>query len=252
MATSENGWRVDFSGRRQDQSPIAARVTAPHGVLRGDVAIVLHYVAGRFHAEVERLHQGWCWGWYVRRIAGSSSYSNHSSGTAIDLNAPDHPAGATGTFSRAQRAAIDHILHACHGVVRWGGHFTGAKDEMHFEINKGKAAVAALADKIKAGEDELTPEDRAWLQRTVRTIVVEELDKRVGDIVRRYNPDGTWVPVTDPNPTMTVASGVQYTGRDANQTFLQVRDVVVPALERIERKLPDPDPSTGGGEATKL
>ena len=86
MATSQNGWRVDFTGDRQDESPIAAGVAAPHGVLRGDVATILHYVARRFHAEVERLHRGWCRGWYVRRIEGSSSYSNHSSGTAIDLN----------------------------------------------------------------------------------------------------------------------------------------------------------------------
>jgi D-alanyl-D-alanine carboxypeptidase len=242
MATSQNGWQVDFSGDRQDRSPIVAGVTAPQGVLRGDVAAVLHYVARRFDAEVERLHSGWCWGWYVRRIAGSRSYSNHASGTAIDLNAPDHPAGPAGTFTRAQRAAIERVLDACDGVVRWGGHYTGRKDEMHFEINKGRAAVAALADKIKAEEDELTPEDRAWLQRTVRNIVVEELDKRVGDIVRRYNPDGTWVAATDPNPTMTVASGVQYTGRDANQTYTQVRDVVIPALERIEQKLPDAGP----------
>jgi hypothetical protein len=101
---------------------------------------------------------------------------------------------------------------------------------IHFEINRGVGAVAAH-------------EDKAWLQRTVRSIVVEELDKRVGDIVRRYNPDGTWVPMTDPNPMMTVASGVQYTGRDANQAFLNVRDVVIPALERIEEKLPDTGPA---------
>jgi D-alanyl-D-alanine carboxypeptidase-like protein len=244
MATSQNGWPVDFSGDRQDHSPIAAGVTAPQGVRRGDVATVLHYVARRFDSEVERLRQGWCWGWYVRRIAGSNTYSNHASGTAIDLNAPDHPAGSTGTFTRTQRTAIGRILDACDGVVRWGGQFTGRKDEMHFEINRGVGAVAALADKIRAEEDALTPEDKAWLQRTVRNIVVEELDKRVGDIVRRYNPDGTWVPMTDPNPTMTVASGVQYTGRDANQTFVDVRDVVIPALERIEEKLPD----TGSAE----
>jgi hypothetical protein len=239
MASSQNGWPVDFSGGRQDRSPIARSVTAPEGVRRGDVATVLHYVARRFDAEVERLHQGWCWGWYVRRIAGSDAYSNHSSGTAIDLNAPDHPVGSSGTFTRSQRTAIDRILDACNGVVRWGGHFSGRKDEMHFEINKGVAAVSALADRIRAEEDALTPEDKAWMERTVRNIVIEELDKRVGDIVRRYNSDGTSVAMTDPNPTMTVASGVQYTGRDANQTFQNVRDVVIPALERIEQKLPE-------------
>ena len=148
MAVSQNGWPVDRTGEHQDRAPIVPGVLVPNGVLKGDVAVVLRYVAHRFHTEVEPLHAGQCWGWYVKGIEGGTSISNHSSGTAIDLNAPAHPLAAAGTFSATQRSAIRRILDACDGVVRWGGDYSGRKDEMHWEIVKGAGAVSALAEKI--------------------------------------------------------------------------------------------------------
>lgn len=91
----------------------------------------------------------------------------------------------------------------------------------------------------EAEVDAMTPEDRSWLASTVRAIVAEEVDKRAGDIVRRYNPDGSWVAPDDSNPRMTVASGVEYAGRDANQVRAEVHGVVVPMLERIDATLAD-------------
>jgi hypothetical protein len=153
MAESQNGWPVDKTGALQDRSAVAG-VTFPNGVRRGDVATVLHYVAQRFHDEVQPLRSGWCWGWYVKNIEGSSSISNHASGTAIDLNAPAHPIGRRGTFTDSEERAIRRILADCDGVVRWGGDYTGRADEMHFEINKGSAAVRALANKIRGEQQE--------------------------------------------------------------------------------------------------
>lgn len=158
MSRSQNGWTVDQTGAAEDHTAIVPGVTAPGGVRKGDVATVLLYVARRFHAEVEPLHPGWCWGWYVRPIIGGRSISNHASGTAIDLNAPAHPLGRVGTFGAAKRASIRRILAYCEGVVRWGGDFSGRKDEMHFEIAGSARAVAAIARKIK--EDDLpTPKE---------------------------------------------------------------------------------------------
>ncbi|WP_394941992.1 M15 family metallopeptidase [Psychromicrobium sp. YIM B11713] len=148
-ATSQNGWPASES------LPLATlkvgSVTFPSGVLKGDVATVLGYVARRFNKEVEALHEGWCWGYNFRKISGSTEYSNHSSGTAIDCNAPDHPLGKEGTYSKAQVTAIHKIISDCNGVVRWGGDYNGRKDEMHFEINvgPGNAKLKALAKKIK-------------------------------------------------------------------------------------------------------
>lgn len=148
MATSQNGYRAN------DRSLIAS-YKVPGGKIsmrKGDVATVLSYVAKRFHSEVEKLKWPGNWGYAERKIRGGSSLSNHASGTAIDLNAPAHYLGARGTFSSTQLRAIRRILNDCEGVIRWGGDYRGRKDEMHFEINKGTAAVRSLANKIRAGK----------------------------------------------------------------------------------------------------
>lgn len=148
---SQNGWPAS-----PDKSAIGiVRVVVPgtdidfpQGVKSGDVATVLMYVAEQFHKTVEALVDGWCWGYNYRKIEGSSSLSNHASGTAIDLNAPNHPMGKGGTFSASQVTAIRRILTYCEYVVRWGGDFS-RKDEMHFEIVGSAAAVARVAAKIR-------------------------------------------------------------------------------------------------------
>lgn len=148
MSTSQNGWPVDQTGARQDRG-LYGGVSLPNGVLAGDVAIVARYVCEQYDRTVEPLRQGWCWGWYVKPIEGSTAVSNHASGTAWDLNAPKHPLGVRNTFTPAQRTAIRAILAYCGNVVRWGGDYTGRADEMHFEIIGSPAAVARIARKIE-------------------------------------------------------------------------------------------------------
>lgn len=150
-ATSQNGWSAS-------SSPSAIGITGltvaghafPAGVRGGQVHTILGYVARRFHSEVEALVTPGCWGYNYRVISGSASLSNHASGTAIDCNAPRHPLGKSGTFSAAQVSKIHSIVNYCNGVVRWGGDYSGRKDEMHFEINvrPGDSRIAPLAAKI--------------------------------------------------------------------------------------------------------
>lgn len=161
-ATSQNGWTAS-------SSPSAIGITGltvaghafPAGVRGGQVHTILGYVARRFHAEVEALVTPGCWGYNYRVISGSTSFSNHASGTAIDCNAPRHPLGASGTFTSAQRTKIRSILTYCNGVVRWGGDYSGRKDEMHFEINvrPGDSRIAPLVAKIGGST---TPPATTW------------------------------------------------------------------------------------------
>lgn len=148
--TSQNGWTAPVSSSGLNKSFSAGGVTFPAGVRAGYASTILGYVARRFHNEVERLHAPGCWGYAYRPIRGGSTVSNHGSGTAIDVNAPQHPLGKSGTFSRAQVARIRQILAACEGTVRWGGDYSGRKDEMHFEINKRPTdpAIARVARKL--------------------------------------------------------------------------------------------------------
>jgi D-alanyl-D-alanine carboxypeptidase-like protein len=147
-ARSQNGWSAN------DRSVIAS-YQLPGGKVamrKGDVSVVLIWVAQQFHESVEKLVWPGNWGYAERPIRGSSTtLSNHASGTALDLNAPQHPLAKVGTFSAGQVRAIRQILDFCEGVVRWGGDYSGRRDEMHFEINAGSDAVRRIADKIRAG-----------------------------------------------------------------------------------------------------
>jgi hypothetical protein len=151
MANSQNGWPASAYRDALGIEPGWSRfgVAFPGGVRGGPVGTVLGYVVEQFHQRVEPLTRGHCWGYAFREIRGQTSgYSNHASGTAIDINAPEHPLGRAGTFTPAQVRQIHAILAEAGRVVRWGGDYTGRKDEMHFEVVGSAAAIAAAAARL--------------------------------------------------------------------------------------------------------
>lgn len=75
-------------------------------------------------------------------------FSNHASGTVIDLNAPKHPQGRWATFSDAQVAELWKLLTRYEGVIRWGGTCTGTPDEMHFKTDASPSRVKELAARL--------------------------------------------------------------------------------------------------------
>lgn len=83
------------------------------------------------------------WGYCYRMVRGSTTrLSNHSSGTAIDLNATKHPLGKAGTFP-AETVPLLKALAKKYGLF-WGGDYLNRRDEMHFEINIDPVKAAAL------------------------------------------------------------------------------------------------------------
>ena len=138
MPNTYTGWPVIPSGdaRLTVIEPVPGRRFT---VLAGPVATVLDWLIRRFHAEVEPIDQGILddYGYNYRKVRGSDSWSNHASGTAVDLNATKHPfkTRADQNFSPAQIAAVRQILADAtingQQVVRW----LDANDPMHFEIN---------------------------------------------------------------------------------------------------------------------
>ena len=139
VVTSYNGWPIGTPGStisvERYQIPGTAFVLP---VRSGNVATVLMYVAGRFNREVEPLLDGQLFGYdYRRNVNNPSVWSNHASGTAIDLNADLHPNTVTNSFTAPKVAAIHRILADCSGVMFWGGDYTHTVDAMHFEINVG-------------------------------------------------------------------------------------------------------------------
>jgi hypothetical protein len=151
METSYNGWPAspDPEGLGVDRSFAVAGIAFPGGVLGGDVAVVLEYVATQLHQHVEPLHDGWCWGYnYRANVNDPESLSCHASATAIDVNAPDHPNGVWDSYNPDQVAFIQSLIAELEGVVTWGG---GWADDMHWEISATPAAVKAVADRLRAG-----------------------------------------------------------------------------------------------------
>jgi hypothetical protein len=73
--------------------------------------------------------------------------SNHSSGTAIDLNATQHALGKVGTFESGKVPMI-RALAKKYGLT-WGGDYKNRKDEMHFEVAINPDKVAAFIKKLE-------------------------------------------------------------------------------------------------------
>jgi hypothetical protein len=153
MITSSNGWPAS-----QDQAAIGIKSFAVPGTkikLRcaEKVAPLLVTFAAEFHDHVEPIDQGALddWGYCFRNIRGTSDkLSNHSSGTAIDLNAAKHPLGHAGTFTVMQSVMIQALAKK-YGLT-WGGDYKNRKDEMHFEISFNEAKCAELIEKLNLGK----------------------------------------------------------------------------------------------------
>lgn len=189
MAVSQNGWDLVTIGEL-DRTPIPGTSVVPvPGVLRGDVATILHWVGVQFNSRVEKLYNPGCWGWNSPTpIPGTNIYSNHCSGTAVDFNAPSFP-WKLYTMTPAQRQACREIVAQTEGVVVWGGDFPTFVDEMHFEIDATDAEVARIANKLK-GEDMPTDEQ---ITKVLRAAYRNPNYQPTAEELRRYKqPDWGW------------------------------------------------------------
>ena len=146
---SQNGWTAS-----EDQNAIGIKSFPVPGTkikLRcaEKVAPLLVTFAAEFHAHIEPIDEGALddWGYCFRNVRGATDkLSNHSSGTAIDLNATKHPLGHAGTFTPMQTVMIQALCKK-YGLT-WGGNYKNRKDEMHFEVSVNEAQCAALIEKL--------------------------------------------------------------------------------------------------------
>jgi hypothetical protein len=152
---SQNGWLV-VGKSACDQGPFQGALF-PNGILAGDVTVIARWQLARYAREVEPVVPGTCWGWFVKPIEGTATISNHASATAWDINADQHNMGdqASKSMSSSQIAACRAIVADSHGTLRWGGMYTGRPDPMHWEIIGTPAQVAAFAEIIRSGGDNM-------------------------------------------------------------------------------------------------
>ena len=149
MLTSYNGWPAS-----KDQAEIGVRSYLVPGTMRklrcaSAVAPLLIGFAAEFHSLIEPIDDDGLddWGYCFRMVRGTSDkISNHSSGSAIDLNSSRHKLGQVGTFEATKVPMLRALAHK-YGLT-WGGDYKNRKDEMHFEISIGPAKVAELITKL--------------------------------------------------------------------------------------------------------
>jgi hypothetical protein len=148
---SQNGWPV-----LQTSDTVLWQVPGVARHLRlapGAPGFLLTHLALWFHEQIEPLDTGaWDdWAHSIRMVTGSTrSWSNHASGTAIDLNAQAHPYGSRNTFEpRESRRIRRRLKGAYRDTIRWGGDYEHTPDEMHFEIAASRPEVVAAARRLR-------------------------------------------------------------------------------------------------------
>ena len=130
MPISQNGWAV------QDSSKEMWKIEGVGPVLSGAVWVILNDFVRWFETNIEPLGKS-CGSYNRRKIMGSTKWSNHASGTAVDLNWNLHPAWTKNKyegFTSGQVSKINKAIKKYGGTIRWGASYS---DPMHFEIAPG-------------------------------------------------------------------------------------------------------------------
>lgn len=156
MATSQNG----YTALQSDSILLMTwKIRTKYGMvklrmLKGPVGFVLAHLAGWIGDTVEKIPSARLddWAYAYRPIRGDDDLSNHSSGTAIDINATQHPLGVRGTWSRWQKLKITAALkYVYKGCIEWGENWR-RPDGMHFEAARGRAAFIVVAKVLVKGD----------------------------------------------------------------------------------------------------
>lgn len=146
---SQNGWLASANKDVIDVNNYDVPGANRHFSCASAVAPILVNFAADFHKQVEPIDTGTYddWGYNFAVIPGSDKYANHSSGTAIDIDATLHPWHKKGTFNPIRLVKLQ-LLVKKYGI-RWGGNYVNSTDEMHFEITETPEQVKARIAKMK-------------------------------------------------------------------------------------------------------
>lgn len=181
---SENGWRMCNRDECVLGGPMMGLPNTNTAPIRsGDASTILVAWLAWYHRNVEPLRTP-VWGWSVDNTVGNS---NHLSGTAVDINAPQYPWG-TRTMPRDRIAKVRNGLALFEGTVFWGADWSRA-DEMHYQLGhrEGDARIAQFAGKLNRGhlgiyggtgtgpapgkdDDDMNDEDRKMLREVHREL----------------------------------------------------------------------------------
>ena len=152
MATSQNGWPALASNSSKLHTWQVPGTNRYFRLRNGSAGFLLCHFILWYHERVHKLNEAGAvwdeWAWAYRPVRGSTTgLSNHSSGTAVDLNATRYPLGTT-LMLAWRKTRIRLRLRLYRSCIRWGGDYEGRKDEMHFEINKPLPTCEVVAKSL--------------------------------------------------------------------------------------------------------
>ena len=155
MLNSYNGWPASKDAAEIHIVSVPIEGTKIKVRCAKAVAPLIAGFCKEFHELIEPIDEGGLddWGYAFRMVRGSTDkLSNHSSGTAIDLNATQHPLGKIGTFP-AEKVPMIKALSKKYGLIWGGSENWKRRDEMHWEIGLSEAKVAALIGSLNKGDN---------------------------------------------------------------------------------------------------
>lgn len=139
-----------------------------HPALHGLLELVLAECVRRGYKLKTSPTQNWGFAW--RAIRGTEDWdnpvpTNHSAGTAIDINSATNWLGRTDGGDIPRRMAD---LFNEYGF-RWGGDYSGREDPMHFEFMGTRDDARRLTKKARRElqEDEMTEAQKAELKELI-------------------------------------------------------------------------------------
>ena len=141
---SENGWRMCNRDECTLITGLQFMDTAP--VRKGYAAEALSAWAHWYDQNVPGEIVSPTWGWSATNDVATS---NHLSGTALDINAPQYPWGGD-RMARVfpnRVSAIRRGIKEFEGNIFWGADWS-RKDEMHFQLNGGTAFGDGASDRL--------------------------------------------------------------------------------------------------------
>jgi hypothetical protein len=149
MLLSYNGWPASKDQAEINVKPYPVKGTNLKIRCAAGAGELLAAFAAEFNELIEPIDEGKLddWAYVFRMVRGTTDkLSCHSSGTAIDLNATQHPLGKVGTFP-LEKVPMIRALAKKYGLT-WGGDYRGRKDEMHFEIHVNREQASKLITKL--------------------------------------------------------------------------------------------------------
>jgi len=173
LSRSQNGWPA--SPDPSSIGIVTVKVPVKNGTasvqVSSKVAHIFEHLIKWFDDNIEPVKPGETGGYNYRPIRGYEDQgilSNHASGTAIDINSVAHFLGKENTFPPEQMKMLSAKAKAL--GLRWGGDYTGRKDEMHFEVDFSPNDKTAIANRagFSSGSSNALP----WVFAGVITLAI--------------------------------------------------------------------------------